>query len=471
MKKLALVCLLMNAVTVVIAQDTVRNTGNLMVHAGGSLNTLGCFVNTSGSLLTNAGNLYLKNDLVNNEAGMSAGTGTLYLNGSSLQTISGSQVFKTYHLNTGNAAGLLLNNNLSVSGTHTFSAGLITTSATPNYLVYEDGALVAGDNDTRHVNGWVQKNGDDDFSFPVGDGVYERKAALSSLSVSSVFTCHYYKPTFNVFNLMSPLVQVKENEYWQINKQSGGTARITLNWDHSRVPMNHVLISEILVGYYTAAKWTSLGGTASGNVLTTGQVISSPVSNFGAHTIGYTNFPLPVTLISFTGERRNSVSILKWNTENEAKVDYFIVERSFDGINFVTAGQVKARNSGNQEQYVFSDPVLFNGQAYYRLKITDKESKTGYSGIIVLSEFEASDMLTIINPVQSQIQMQNRSGKSDTFKYRILNMSGQTLQTGSISMAGYGGAVIPLFQDYAKGLYQLELKGENNVITKKLLIE
>jgi hypothetical protein len=178
-----------------------------------------------------------------------------------------------------------------------------------------------------------------------------------------------------------------------------------------------------------------------------------------------------VTLISFTGERRNSVSILKWNTENEAKVDYFIVERSFDGINFVTAGQVKARNSGNQEQYVFSDPVLFNGQAYYRLKITDKESKTGYSGIIVLSEFEASDMLTIINPVQSQIQMQNRSGKSDTFKYRILNMSGQTLQTGSISMAGYGGAVIPLFQDYAKGLYQLELKGENNVITKKLLIE
>lgn len=471
MKKFALVGMLMSALSVVMAQDTLQNTGNLTVHAGGTLNSFGCFINNSGSLLANGGDLYLKRDLVNHEAGMNAGSGTLYLNGSSLQTISGTQVFKTYHLNSGNAAGLLLNNELSVSGTHTFSAGLITTSATPNYLVYEDGALYAGDNDTRHVNGWVQKNGDDDFSFPVGDGIYERKAALSSLSVSSGFTCHYYKPTFNVFNLMSPLVQVKENEYWQINKLSGGTARITLNWDHSRVPMNHVLISEILVGYYTAAKWTSLGGTASGNVLTTGQVSSSPVSNFGAHTIGYTNFPLPVTLISFNGERKNAVSTLKWNTENEAAVAYFMVERSFDGINFVTVGQVVARNSGNHEQYVFSDPVAFNGQAYYRLRITDKDNKAGYSGIVVLNEFNAAELLTIINPVQSQVLLQNRSGKSDIFRYRILSMSGQLYQSGIISMAGYGGAMIPLNQEYAKGVYQLELKGEKDIITKKLLIE
>jgi hypothetical protein len=471
MRKLLFICLFVIATMALKAQDTIRNTGNFQVHNGGTVNSIGCFVNAAGSQLMNAGNLFLKKNLINDEVSMNAGTGTLYLDGNSQQVISGSQQFKTYHLNSGNSVGILLNNDLSVSGIHTFSAGLITTSATPNYLVYEDGAVYAGDNDARHVSGWVQKNGDDDFSFPVGDGIYERKAALSSLSVSSGFTCHYYKPTFNVFNLMSPLVQVKENEYWQINKLSGGTARITLNWDHSRVPMNHVLISEILVGYYTAAKWTSLGGTASGNVLTTGQVTSSPVSNFGSHTIGYTNFPLPLTLISFNGERKNAVSTLKWNTENEAAVAYFMVERSFDGINFVTVGQVVARNSGNHEQYVFSDPVAFNGQAYYRLRITDKDNKAGYSGIVVLSEFNAAEMLTIINPVQSQVLLQNRSGKSDIFRYRILSMSGQLYQSGIISLAGYGGAVIPLNQEYAKGLYQLELKGEKDIITKKLLIE
>ena len=148
-----------------------------------------------------------------------------------------------------------------------------------------------------------------------------------------------------------------------------------------------------------------------------------------------------------------------------------MVERSFDGINFVTVGQVVARNSGNHEQYVFSDPVAFNGQAYYRLRITDKDNKAGYSGIVVLNEFNAAELLTIINPVQSQVLLQNRSGKSDIFRYRILSMSGQLYQSGIISMAGYGGAMIPLNQEYAKGLYQLELKGEKDIITKKLLIE
>ncbi|MBK8495520.1 MAG: hypothetical protein IPL50_11185 [Chitinophagaceae bacterium] len=66
---------------------------------------------------------------------MQAGTGTLYLNGTAAQIVSGSQVFKTYGLITNNAAGIILNNNLSAAGVHTFTAGLITTSATPNYMI------------------------------------------------------------------------------------------------------------------------------------------------------------------------------------------------------------------------------------------------------------------------------------------------------------------------------------------------
>jgi len=437
------------------AQDSLRNTGNLYIHSGAQVNGFGNFTNTAGSQFVNAGNLYLQKNLINDEVMMASGSGTLFLNGSSLQVVAGSQPFKTYHLTTNNTAGVLLNNDLSISGAHTFSAGLITVSSTPNYLVYESGATYIGDNDTRHVNGWVRKNGSDDFSFPVGDGIYERKVALSSLSASSAFTCHYYKPTFSIFNLMSPLVQVKENEYWQINKLFGGTARITLNWDHSRVAMNHVLVSEILVAYFNISYWNSLGGTAAGNVLTTGQITSAPVTNFGSHTFGYTNFPLPLTLTSFSGVRQNSVSRLKWLTENEAGIGYFIIERSFDGVTFSSVGQLNARESGNSEQYTFSDNIAFNGQAFYRLRIVERDGKWSYSDVVVLSDINASDMLTIVNPVHSQIQIQNRSGKSQNFDFRIFSLSGQSFQTGSISMAGFGGTEIPLTQPYSKGVYQI----------------
>jgi len=47
----------------------------------------------------------------------------LYLNGTSAQSISGTQAFKTLNFVSNNSAGITLNNDLSVSGIHTFYRG------------------------------------------------------------------------------------------------------------------------------------------------------------------------------------------------------------------------------------------------------------------------------------------------------------------------------------------------------------
>ncbi len=455
-----------------VAQDSIQNNGLFQIHSGGAVSGFGHFVNMSGSQFINGGAFTLKRNLVNDETAMAAGTGVLILNGSMQQSIYGSQLFKTFDLNTDNTAGILLNNDLSVSGTHTFTTGLISTAVTPNYLIYESGAGYTGDNDAKHVNGWVRKNGADDFSFPVGDGVYERKAALSSLSGISVFDCRYIKPTFNIYNLMSPLVQVKENEYWQMNKQSGGTASLTLNWDHSRVAMNHVLVSEILVAYYTSGQWTSVGGTASGNVLTTGSITSNSIANFGAHTLGYTNFPLPLRLITFTGVRNNGISLLNWHTDNESNVAGFTLERSFNGVQYSSAGQIAAKNSGNPEEYRFPDQISYNGNAYYRLKITDIGGKSSYSPVVVLNEALAgADFFSILNPAHSEMLVQAKPGISGQFKYRLLSMAGQLFQEGAFQVTSGETVSIPLNQYVAKGIYQLEIKSNKSIQFAKLLIQ
>ncbi|HYC27910.1 MAG TPA: hypothetical protein VEB42_03825 [Chitinophagaceae bacterium] len=139
-----------------------KNSGNLQVYSGASMTSFGDITN-SGTLLNN-GTVYLKGNLSNSQLSMSAGSGTLQFNGSSAQAVNGTQQFKTFNLITSNAAGITLNNNLSVSGTHTFSSGVITASA--NYLVYEAGSSYTGDNDSRHVNGWVKKFGTTNFAFP-----------------------------------------------------------------------------------------------------------------------------------------------------------------------------------------------------------------------------------------------------------------------------------------------------------------
>jgi hypothetical protein len=139
------------------SQTAVTNTGILYISTNTDIFYAGSdFTNTS-TLLTNNGQLHIKGNLINNQTPATTGTGTLYLNGTSAQSVSGSAVFKTFNLNTNNASGITLNNNLSVSGTHTFIAGKIASSVTPNYLIYETGSSHTGSSDAAHVTGWVKK--------------------------------------------------------------------------------------------------------------------------------------------------------------------------------------------------------------------------------------------------------------------------------------------------------------------------
>lgn len=454
------------------AQQAVQNNGNLRVHTGGSVSCFGNMTNAAAAVLVNDGALYIKGNLVNDEASMSAGTGTLHLDGASAQAVNGSQPMRTNDLVTNNAAGITLNNDLGIGGAHTFTAGLIHTSATPNYIIYESGASHSGSADSRHVTGWVKKNGNTGFTFPVGDNTYLRSIAISNLSAASEFNCHYYTPTQNIYNLFSPLVNVKANEYWQLDKISGGSAQVTLNWDHSKVAMDQVFLADVRAGHYTGGNWTSEGGTAIGDVTTTGSVTSTAIISFSPFTLAYTSFPIPLKLISFTGWRNSGVSYLHWVSENEQDVSHFSVERSFNGTSFTSIGTVPALNRGIRELYSFNDPSSFTGAAYYRLKNIDNDGSYSYSRIIRVSESAAQgSSFVVLNPVQSAITIFNKTAPAGLYDYYLLNTSGQLIQKGTVNMNNNGGSIIRLPLQMAHGIYTLELRKDRSGYSQQILVQ
>ena len=456
------------------AQQAFNNNGNLQIHTGGSITGFGNFTNTSSGVMINNGSLYVKGNITTDQPSMSAGSGTLCLNGTLAQSVSGTQGFKTYNFNSDNTAGITLNNNLSVSGVHTFTNGLIASSATPNYMVYEAGSSFSGATDSRHVTGWVKKIGSTNFSFPAGDATYLRTAEVVNLSAISEINCHYYTPTANVFSLTSPLVQVNANEYWQIDEISGGTAQVNLNWDNSKVAFDNVMLSEIRVAYYSGSSWRSGGGTATGNVMTTGNVTSWIGSSFSSPmTFGYSaDVLLPLTLISFTGERRTGTSYLHWVTDNEKGADRFEIQRSYDGITFFTIGHTAARNSSRQEHYYYEDHSPLQGIAYYRIKSVDTDSKFIYTKTVAVTEnqFQNNSFL-VLNPARSVITVFNKSGFDGLFDYRLFNTGGQLVLKGNVNMGLNGSAVLPLPVQSAAGIYVLELSNSRTQFRQKILVE
>lgn len=454
------------------AQVNLQNNGTLYVSGPSTILFVnGSFTNASGAALTNNGNLYVQQQLVNGQSSMAAGTGTLYLNGSALQTVSGTQPFKTFNLVSDNAAGITLSNDLSVSGVHTFTTGDINTSATPNYLIYEAGSSYTGDGDSKHVNGWVTKNGNTAFVFPVGNGTVERTIAMSSLSATSVFNATYAGPTTNTGNVAAPLVTVDPNEYWILNKVSGGTATVDMNWNNSKIAMPPYLLANIRVANYIGGLWTQAGGSATGNTSTTGNISSGTLSSFGPFTFGSTSFALPVNLLQFSAYNSNGFAVVNWTTANEINVSRYEVERSDDGISFYTVGTVAARNLTAEQQYAYADGKSLSDQTYYRLRSVDINGKTQLSKIVVVSGNNSAErLMTVANPARTSIHLTTKN-ITGNFEYRINTLAGQLVQMGAIKMPGSGSYDITLSNAVKAGIYILQVQKPGYTFSRKILVE
>ncbi|HTL09806.1 MAG TPA: T9SS type A sorting domain-containing protein [Chitinophagaceae bacterium] len=454
------------------AQTDLQNNGTLFVSGPSTiLYVNGSFNNASGAALTNNGNFYVLQNINNAQAAMATGTGTLYLSGSALQSVAGTQPFKTFNLVTNNAAGITLNNDVSVSGIHTFTAGVLSSSVTPNYLIYEAGASYTGDADTRHVKGWVTKNGNTAFVFPVGNGTVERTIAINALSAASVFNANYAGATTNTGNLASPLVTVDPNEYWIVNKVSGGTATIGMNWDNSKIAMPPYLLTNIRVANYTGGLWTQAGSGATGNVATTGTISSNTLSAFGPFTFGSLSFALPVHLLQFSASILNQNALVKWTTSDEINVHYYEVQRSDDGFSFYTIGQLPARNLTAVQQYSFTDTKALNTVTYYRLKSVDTDGKTKLSDIVTLNSNTITERtMAVANPAHSSLHV-TASNLSGDFEYRINTLSGQTLQQGILHLAGSGSYEIYLSPVVKNAMYILQVQKAGFNFTRKILVQ
>jgi hypothetical protein len=473
MKKIITVlsaCMLLHCV--VSAQVNFQNTGILFI--SGATDTVyfsASFANSSISSLTNNGNLYVVQNLANDQASIAIGTGTLYLNGSALQTLSGAQPFKTFNLVSNNAGGFLLNNDLSVTGVHTFTTGVFNSSVTPNYLIYEAGSSYTGDGDAAHVKGWVKKNGTTAFAFPLGNGTVERTIGISSLSVLSVFNANYGGATTNTTNIAAPLVTIDPNEYWNVNKVSGGSAIINMNWNASKIPMPIYSLPDIRVANYFASNWTQEGGSATGNVTTTGAISSNSISSFGPFTFGSITLALPVTLVQFSAYNNGGKAIVDWTTSDEVNVKYYDIQRSDDGILFYGIGNVAARNQQGLQQYELADTKALEAVTYYRLRSVDKDGKAKLSQVITVNTGNLLDKyITVANPAHGSIRVNVQHMNGD-FVYRINTVSGQTIQNGRMNVSSSGVQDIHLSSAVKMGVYVLEIQKAGYNFSQKIVIQ
>ena len=117
---------------------------------------------------------------------------------------------------------------------------------------------------------------------------------------------------------------------------------------------------------------------------------------------------LPIELIYFDAFPVDNTYVdISWGTATELNNDYFVLERSANGLSWMEIAQVNgAGNSNTELHYEYSDDAPLNGTSYYRLTQVDfdAESETFDIEAVDITTVEDGDCVMTVypNPCNSQ---------------------------------------------------------------------
>ncbi len=181
------------------------------------------------------------------------------------------------------------------------------------------------------------------------------------------------------------------------------------------------------------------------------------------------NAILPVTLKSFDAKEDHNKIVLNWITSIELNNDYYIIERSGDGINYSAILTVKANNNNSNGSYTSYDNNPTPGMNYYRLVQFDKDGNKTYFSVkaINFTVRKNDDFQVYPNPASASFVISTDLDASKKGTITITDAFGSTVKTVNLSASG----VQTISTDHlANGIYFIRINKNGNYLTGKFII-
>lgn len=185
----------------------------------------------------------------------------------------------------------------------------------------------------------------------------------------------------------------------------------------------------------------------------------------GATGAGSQPSPLPVELVEFTGyhDEQQYVNVLNWKTASELNNDYFVVQRSLDGVNFINVGQIEGKGTTNEEtNYSFIDENPAVGRNYYRLRQVDFDGSSEFSDVISIDVKGVALTTKIINyypnPTMGKLNIEMQVADDGTYDLTIVDVTGKVVYHGRLDVVRANRHIIEVdATDFAQGAYIINM--------------
>ncbi|MTI20781.1 T9SS type A sorting domain-containing protein [Fulvivirga sp. RKSG066] len=270
--------------------------------------------------------------------------------------------------------------------------------------------------------------------------LHDEGAALSNVAIVSL--------TDGVFTATAPDAGANPTYQWKLDGVNVGANSPT--YTNSSLNNDEVITLDII---------PDIGGCSS-NAYTSNQIL-----------IQTSNAVLPVSLIAFQASTNQDVIDLQWSTASETNNDYFIIEKSSDGVNYNRLSKVKgAGNASQVMKYTATDARPFQGTNYYRLSQVDFDGTTAILGVV--SATYAIDIPLSFNLFPNPGNGVDLEVTGTLFGFdqlEVLDINGIVLETHKIDHLSR--QKLKFEKTLSKGMYFIKLSGEEEVQVKRYLIK
>ena len=166
----------------------------------------------------------------------------------------------------------------------------------------------------------------------------------------------------------------------------------------------------------------------------TGRYVSKITVNSGCLT-KYSNFILDAACtywilpqqVSLSGKEYMGATQLEWVSTNEADVKEYYIEKSVvkDGA-YKTIGKVTSKQQA-RSHYIFTDSDPLGETTYYRIRITGKDNKSGYTNIVMIRGVSQNKISVFPNPVKDVMNINFMNDKKQNYSISLINSAGQVM--------------------------------------------
>lgn len=159
---------------------------------------------------------------------------------------------------------------------------------------------------------------------------------------------------------------------------------------------------------------------------------------------------------------------LEWSTASEFNHNYFLVQRSVNGIDFESIAQIReGQSTTSGKAYQYLDNQYYGIRAYYRLIQVDMDGASTPTALVLMNKKSADSNFAVTatsgNVTSSDLKLQIQSKAQTDLKYKYLTASGENIQEGTAPVMKGENTVAFAVAHLQPGVYQLVLRMYNEM--------